>query len=35
MTVNKYNNTFHSLIKMMLIDAKSRSYIVFGSENNH
>ena len=32
--VNKYNNTYHSTIKMMPVDVKSSSYIDFNKENN-
>ena len=32
--VNKYNNTYHSTIKMKLVDVKFRKYIDFGIENN-
>ena len=34
MIVNKYNNTFHSTIKMKLFDVKSSTYIDFINENN-
>ena len=29
-TFNKYNNTYHSAIKMKLVDVKSNTYIDFG-----
>ena len=32
--VNKYNNTYHSAMKMRLADAKSSTYIYFNEENN-
>ena len=32
--VNKYNNTYHSTIKMKPVDAKSKTYIDFNKENN-
>ena len=32
--VNKLNNTYHSTIKMKLIDIKSIKYIDFNKENN-
>ena len=32
--INKYNNTFHSTIKMKLVDVKSRAYINFDKKNN-
>ena len=32
--VNKYNNTYHSTMKMRLVDAKSSTYIYFNEENN-
>ena len=32
--VNKYNNKYHSTIKMKLVDAKSSTYINFNKENN-
>ena len=32
--VNKYKNTYHSTIKMKLVDVKSGTYIDFGKENN-
>ena len=32
--VNKYNNTYHSTIKMKPVDVKFRTYIDFGIENN-
>ena len=32
--VNKYNNTYHSTIKMKLTDVKSATYIDFHKENN-
>ena len=31
--VNKYNNVYHSTIKMKLADVKSSTYIDFGIEN--
>ena len=31
--VNKYNNTYHSTIKMKPGDVKSNTYIDFGIEN--
>ena len=34
-TVNKYNNTYHSTIKMKLVDVKSNTYINFGEEINN
>ena len=33
--VNKYNNTYHSKIKMNPIDVKSNTCIGFGIENKH
>ena len=33
-TVDQYNNTYHSTIKMKLVDVKSRTYIDFNKENN-
>ena len=33
-TEKKYNNTFHSTIKMKLVDVKSKAYIDFNKENN-
>ena len=32
--VNKYNNTYHSTIKMKPVDVKSSTYINFNKENN-
>ena len=32
-TVNKYNNTYHSLIKMKPLDVKSSTYIDFNKKN--
>ena len=32
--VNKYNNTYHSTIKMKPADVKSSTYINFNKENN-
>ena len=32
--VNKYNNTYHSKIKMKPVDVKSSTYIDFNKENN-
>ena len=32
--VNKYNNKYHSTIKMKPVDIKSNTYIDFGIENN-
>ena len=32
--VNKYNNTYHSTIKMKPVDVKLNSYIDFNEENN-
>ena len=32
--VNKYNNTYHSTIKMKPVDVKSSTYIDFNKENN-
>ena len=32
--VNKYNNTYHSTIKMKHVDVKSVTYIDFNKENN-
>ena len=32
--VNKYNNTYHSTIKMKPLDVKSRTYIDFDKKNN-
>ena len=32
--VNKYNNTYHSTIKMKLVDVKSSTYIDFGVDIN-
>ena len=31
---NKYNNTYHSIIKMKSVDVKSSTYIDFNKENN-
>ena len=31
--VNKYNNTYHSTVKMKPIDIKSSTYIKFNKEN--
>ena len=33
-TVNKYNNTYHSVIKMKFVDVKSSSYIDSSKEIN-
>ena len=33
--INEYNNTYHSTIKMKLIDIKSSTYIDFSVESNH
>ena len=32
--VNKYNNTYHSTIKMKPVDVKLNTYIDFNKENN-
>ena len=32
--VNKYNNTYHSTIKMKPVDVKSNTYIDFNKETN-
>ena len=32
--INKYNNTYHSTIKMKPLDIKSNTYIDFNKENN-
>ena len=32
--VNKYDNTYHSTIKMKLVDVKNNTYINFGKESN-
>ena len=32
--VNKYNNSYHSTIKMKSVDLKSSTYIDFNQENN-
>ena len=32
--VNKYNNTYHSTIKMKPADVNSSTYIYFDKENN-
>ena len=32
--VNKYNNTYHSTIKMMPVDVKPSTYLDFNKENN-
>ena len=32
--VNKYNNTYHSTIKMKPVDVKSSTYIDFNKDNN-
>ena len=32
--VNKYNNTYHSTIKMKPVDVKSSTYIDFDNNNN-
>ena len=32
--INKYNNTYHSTIKMKPLDVKSNTYIDFNKENN-
>ena len=32
---NKYNNTYHGIYKMKLVDVKSSTYIDFGIENNY
>ena len=34
MTVKKYNNTYHSAIKIKPVDVKSRTYIDLDIENN-
>ena len=31
--VNKYDNTYHSIIKMKPVDVKSSTYIDFGKKN--
>ena len=31
--VNKYNNTYHSTIKMKPTDVESKIYIIFGKKN--
>ena len=33
--VNKYNNTYHRIIKMKPIDVKDNTYINIGKEVNH
>ena len=33
-TVNKYDNTYHSTVKMKPIDVKLSKYIDFNKENN-
>ena len=33
--VNKYNNTYHSTIKMNLVNVKSSTYIDFDDNNNN
>ena len=33
-TVNKYNNTYHSTMKMKPIDVNSSTYIYFNKKNN-
>ena len=33
--VNKYNNTYHSTIKIKPVDVKSKTYINFGKEINN
>ena len=32
--VNKYNNTYHSTIKMMPVDVKPSTYLDFNKQNN-
>ena len=32
--VNKYNNTYQSTIKMILVDVRSSTYIDFNKKNN-
>ena len=32
--LNKYNNTYHSTIKMKLVDVKSSTYLDFNKKNN-
>ena len=32
--VNKYGNTYHSTIKMKLVDVKNNTYINFGKKSN-
>ena len=32
--MNKYNNTYHIIIKMKLVDVKPSMYIDFNKENN-
>ena len=32
--LNKYNNTYHSTIKMKLVDVKSSTYLVFNKKFN-
>ena len=32
--VNKYNNTYHSTVKMKRFDAKSNTYIEFSKQSN-
>ena len=34
MTVNKYNNIYHSKIEMKPVDIKSSTYFDFNKENN-
>ena len=33
--VNKYNNTYHSTVKMKSVDLRSNTYIDFNKENNN
>ena len=32
--VNKFNNTYHSTIKVKPVDVKTITYVDFGKENN-
>ena len=32
--VNKFNNTYHSTIKVKPVDVKTNTYVDFGKENN-